>query len=46
MFTWNVTLHQNGRRLDEKLQASTQREALLFAEARFPGYRATNAQRA
>lgn len=43
---WNVTLYQNGRKLEMLLEASTQREALKFAECRAPGYRASSAQRA
>ena len=46
MTNWNVTLYQNGRKLEMLLEASTQREALKFAEFRAPGYRASSAQRA
>lgn len=46
MTTWNVTLYNNGARLDVQVQARSQREALQFGAVLAPGYRACNAQRA
>lgn len=44
MNDYKVELYQNGAKIETIVPARNQREALMFAEARFPGYRGCSAQ--